>query len=85
VIGSRVGGIPELVRDGREGMLVPAGDPDALRAAMAALDAAPAEAARMGARARRRVEQHYSAPAHLGAIEDAYALAVERRRGGARR
>jgi glycosyltransferase involved in cell wall biosynthesis len=85
VIGSRVGGIPELVRDGREGMLVPAGDPDALRAAMAALDAAPAEAARMGARARRRVEQHYSAPAHLGAIEDAYALAAERRRGGTRR
>lgn len=41
VVGTRVGGVPELVREGREGedrngMLVPAGDPDALAQALAA-------------------------------------------------
>ncbi len=34
VIGSRVGGIPELVEDGRTGLLVPPGDAAALAAAM---------------------------------------------------
>jgi len=34
VIGSRVGGIPEIVTDGESGLLVPPGDPVALRMAM---------------------------------------------------
>jgi len=34
VIGSRVGGIPELVEDGKTGLLVPPGDADALAAAI---------------------------------------------------
>jgi len=35
VIASRVGGLPELVREGTTGLLVPPGDPDALAAALA--------------------------------------------------
>jgi glycosyltransferase involved in cell wall biosynthesis len=34
VIATRVGGVPEVVRDGENGLLVPAGDPDALAAAI---------------------------------------------------
>ena len=34
VIATRVGGVPELVRDGENGLLVPAGDGDALAAAI---------------------------------------------------
>ena len=37
VIATAVGGVPEVVRDGENGLLVPSGDPDALAAAIARL------------------------------------------------
>jgi starch synthase len=54
VIGSRVGGIPELVEDGRTGLLVPPEDPASLARAIAALtdDEARRRALATGARAR---------------------------------
>jgi glycosyltransferase involved in cell wall biosynthesis len=56
VITTFVAGIPELVRDGSNGWLVPAGDVEALADAMVAcLDAAPDALARMGAAAHERV------------------------------
>ena len=30
IVGSAVGGVPDLVRDGKDGLLVPPGQPDAL-------------------------------------------------------
>jgi glycosyltransferase involved in cell wall biosynthesis len=60
VITTYVAGIPELVRPGDNGWLVPAGDVEALVHAMAECLASPAELlARMGDSARRRVlERH---------------------------
>ncbi len=55
-----VGAIPEAVRHGEEGLLVPPADPRALAEAMAAIMDMPAEGRhRMGLAARRRVEQAY--------------------------
>jgi glycosyltransferase involved in cell wall biosynthesis len=59
VVASRVAGIPEVVVDGETGWLVPPEEPAALAAALAALLADPAEAARRGAAGRRRVEERY--------------------------
>ncbi|MCV2446835.1 glycosyltransferase [Paracoccus sp. DMF] len=56
VIATYIAGIPELVRPGQEGWLVPAGDAEALAATMLEAAATPAERlVAMGAAARARV------------------------------
>ena len=52
VIGSRVGGIPELVEDGVRGFLVPPGDQKALAEKIRWILNNPEEAREMGSRAR---------------------------------
>ncbi len=52
VIASRRGGLPEIVRDGENGILVPPGDPEALAKAMRSLQDSPDLAARLGRRGR---------------------------------
>ncbi len=59
VAASRVGCVDEIVRDGREGILVPPGDDAALARALAELRADPARARRMGESARRRAEVEF--------------------------
>ncbi len=54
VVAAGVGGIPEVVADGETGLLVPAGDPAALAAALNALLTDPARAATLGAAGRKR-------------------------------
>jgi glycosyltransferase involved in cell wall biosynthesis len=51
VVASAVGGIPDVVTDGHDGWLVPAGDPAALALALAELGSDPARAAKLGAAA----------------------------------
>jgi glycosyltransferase involved in cell wall biosynthesis len=61
VIGSYIGGIPEVVgNEGSCGVLVPPGDPRALAQAMRALALDPARRAAMGRAARARIERHYT-------------------------
>jgi starch synthase len=54
VVGSRVGGIPEVVADGSTGLLVPPGDPEALADALNTLVRDTALADAMGRAARER-------------------------------
>jgi glycosyltransferase involved in cell wall biosynthesis len=60
VIVSRVGGLPEVVTDGENGLLIPPKDTEALTQALACLLADPALAQRLGANARRHVEENFS-------------------------
>jgi glycosyltransferase involved in cell wall biosynthesis len=61
VVGTRVGGIPELVVDGETGLLVPPEDPSALAAALDSLARDRSRLAELGRRGRERVEAHFSA------------------------
>lgn len=54
VVASRLGGLPEVVRDGETGFLVTPGDVDELHDRIATLLGDPALAARMGRAARER-------------------------------
>jgi glycosyltransferase involved in cell wall biosynthesis len=60
VIGSALGGIPEVVRDGDTGLLFPPGDAEALAARLRELQAGPDRARELGARGRRLVETERS-------------------------
>ncbi|MDQ3644532.1 MAG: glycosyltransferase family 4 protein [Actinomycetota bacterium] len=57
VVASRVGGIPEIVEDGREGLLVEPGDPQRLASALARLLEDRALARTLGAAARARAAE----------------------------
>jgi hypothetical protein len=61
VIGTRVGGIPEIVEDGKSGVLVPPESPAALAAVIRELLRNPARRAELGENGRKRVETLFSA------------------------
>src|SRR5262249_8653851 len=69
IVASGVHGIPEMVRDGREAILVPPGDTAALADGLRRMLGSPDEAARLGAAARVRVEAEFGIetvmPRHL--------------------
>jgi glycosyltransferase involved in cell wall biosynthesis len=57
VVSTAVGGVPEVVRDGENGLLVPVGDEDALAAALQRISGDPALRARLAAAAAPSVER----------------------------
>jgi len=59
VVGTAVGGVPEVVADGDTGLLVPPGDPEALADAVCTLLADPERAQGMGERGRQRAAAHF--------------------------
>lgn len=64
VVGSRMGGIPELVADGETGLLFDAGNVDSLAGVLSRLMDAPDLRREMGRKARLRAEHHFSLDAH---------------------
>lgn len=60
IVGSAAGGLPELVRHGRNGLLVPPGDPESLAAAIGRLADSPRERQEMGRRNRAEAEERLS-------------------------
>jgi glycosyltransferase involved in cell wall biosynthesis len=61
VVSTRISGIPELVRDGVEGLLAAPGDPRGLGERLAAVAADPAAAASRAAAASERVRERHDA------------------------
>ena len=74
VIGARIGGIPELVREGETGALFPSGDADALASQLRRFaDLSVGNVEEMGKTARQWMEHDFSAQAYRARLLDLYA------------
>jgi glycosyltransferase involved in cell wall biosynthesis len=72
VVATRVGGVPEIARDGIDGLLVPPGDSDALALALTTLLRDPDLRARLGAAGRERQRSEYDIHVMVQRLEHLY-------------
>jgi glycosyltransferase involved in cell wall biosynthesis len=80
VVASRIGGIPELVRDGETGLLFEPKNTEALSRHIKALLASSELRKRLGRNARRIVETEYTFEVHGAALLSLYQRLIERNR-----
>ena len=72
VVATTVGGIPDVVQDGFNGLLVPPGDSRALEAALAKLLADPELAREMGRAARATIASRFTPERTVAQVEELY-------------
>jgi sugar transferase (PEP-CTERM/EpsH1 system associated) len=78
-VGTRVGGVPEVIAEGTTGFIVPPRDPEALAQALARYVQDPNLAAAHGTAGRARVLTHYSMPAMVAGYQALYDSLCERK------
>jgi glycosyltransferase involved in cell wall biosynthesis len=84
VVATDVGGMPDLVRHGENGLLVPRRNPEALAGALGELLADPDRARLMGERGRELQREQFSLDAMVQRVQDLYLERLEAARLGAR-
>lgn len=72
VVATAVGGIPEIVKDGENGLLVPPGDPHALAVAITRILTDPPQLKKMGSTARESIINKFPTHANISAYEELY-------------
>jgi glycosyltransferase involved in cell wall biosynthesis len=77
VIASRVGGIPDIVTDGTDGLLVEAGNSEQLSAALVTCFERPALLQAMGKHARSKAVNQYAPDQVLALVEALYRECIE--------
>jgi glycosyltransferase involved in cell wall biosynthesis len=80
VVATSVGGTPEVIEEGRTGLLVPPADPAALARAMTHLLNEPGLAAHMGRSGRRVIEEKFSMQQMVRNTEQLYSDLLAKRR-----
>jgi glycosyltransferase involved in cell wall biosynthesis len=81
VIATAVGGLPEVVTEGENGLLIPPRDAPALAGALERLIADPAFAQHLGANARTHVREHFSLDRLGREINEIYGELVKQKFG----
>jgi glycosyltransferase involved in cell wall biosynthesis len=77
VVGSRVGGMPDIIQDGVNGILVPSGDAEALATAIESLVKNPERAAEMGRAGRARALENHSSERMVSDLRSLYGRLLE--------
>ena len=72
VIATAVGGIPEVIRDGKEGMLVPSKDPKALAQAIGTMYASMPDRKRFSLAGQQRVVADFGSERMASRTKDFY-------------
>jgi glycosyltransferase involved in cell wall biosynthesis len=85
VVASTVGGIPDVITDGVDGLLVPPQEPEAIARALTFLAGDAAARERLGAAGRRTVVERFSWDAAGAALERAYLAVAEQAQAPVRR
>lgn len=75
-VGSRIGGIPELIEDGRTGWLVDEGDVEGLADLLVRLDGERNALPAAGGAARTRVQESFTIQAHVRQVVDVWREAM---------
>jgi glycosyltransferase involved in cell wall biosynthesis len=79
VIATRVGGNPEIVLDGKTGILVPSDDPASLAQEMDSLASGPEKRLRFGQNARRFIESQFSQNTIHAKLSEMYRKLINQR------
>jgi glycosyltransferase involved in cell wall biosynthesis len=79
VVATSVGGIPDLIDSGVHGLLVPAGDSEALAGALAELLGDPGRARQMGVRGQERRRGEFTLDVMVRRFEELYCQLLEQR------
>ncbi len=79
VVATDVGGIPELIRDGENGLLVSPMDPGGLARALERLARDPEERSRMGQAGRRLVEEQFTLERKIAETEQLCATILQKK------
>jgi glycosyltransferase involved in cell wall biosynthesis len=82
VIATTAGGIPEMIRDGVNGLLVPVRDPAALARALVSLLRDPARAQALGEEGYRTVRREFSVETMVEQTRGIYQEVLDGKRGG---
>ena len=81
VVATAVGGVPEQIRDGETGLLVPPDDPDAIARALIRLHDDAGLRSRLGSAAAAQVRSERTLARQAGGLHGAYLTALNRRFG----
>jgi glycosyltransferase involved in cell wall biosynthesis len=77
VVATEVGGLPDLIEPGVNGLLIPPGDPAALAVALDQLLRDPEGARAMGAHSKQRRDQEFDIDVIVGRLESLYSELLE--------
>jgi glycosyltransferase involved in cell wall biosynthesis len=78
VVATRVGGLPDLIREGETGLLVPPGDAPAVAAAIVRLLRQPADARRLGQAGQAAVRERFAVQRLISDMERLYQALLQR-------